>query len=389
MRAAVDVGRQLLDAVERALDDPATAERLAEVVGGFSALLDGLRRAVPGSGRGTTTTLRRGRAHRGVVTRRIGIDVGRNEVPGRAARRRRHDPRRGAAADAQGDRRAGLPPLRALRRARAGRLARRRRARPGHPAGHAPRRAAHHQGGGPAAAGPAGRTARPRRVHRQRRHLRAAGRVAPSATPRARGTPCSSPWAPASAAACWPAASSSAGPTASSARWVTWSSTPTGPDCPCGRRGCWERYASGSALAHFGRVAAEAGRLPAAVGAGRRRPRPGHAGSTSPRRRVPATRPRWPSSTGSGAGSASGWSTSPTCSTPSCSSSAAASSELRDLIVEPIRHWLGQLLYAPSFRPHPRLEIARLGQRAGAVGAAHAARGQCGPDGRANSTVRS
>src|SRR4249919_3734607 len=48
MRAAVDVGRQLLDAVERALDDPATADRLAEVVGGFSALLDGLRRAVPG-----------------------------------------------------------------------------------------------------------------------------------------------------------------------------------------------------------------------------------------------------------------------------------------------------------------------------------------------------
>lgn len=52
MRAAVDVGRQLLDAVERALDDPATAERLAEVVGGFSALLDGLRRAVPGQAGG-------------------------------------------------------------------------------------------------------------------------------------------------------------------------------------------------------------------------------------------------------------------------------------------------------------------------------------------------
>ena len=52
MRAAVDVGRQLLDAVERALDDPATAERLAEVVGGFSALFDGLRRAAPGPGGG-------------------------------------------------------------------------------------------------------------------------------------------------------------------------------------------------------------------------------------------------------------------------------------------------------------------------------------------------
>ncbi|HET9602596.1 MAG TPA: ROK family protein, partial [Acidimicrobiales bacterium] len=40
---------------------------------------------------------------------------------------------------------------------------------------------------------------------------------------------------------------------------------PEGPDCPCGRRGCWERFASGSALAHFGRVAAMAGELPAAL----------------------------------------------------------------------------------------------------------------------------
>jgi len=52
MRAAVDVGRQLLDAVERALDDPATADRLAEVVAGFGALFDGLRRATPAPGGG-------------------------------------------------------------------------------------------------------------------------------------------------------------------------------------------------------------------------------------------------------------------------------------------------------------------------------------------------
>ena len=33
---------------------------------------------------------------------------------------------------------------------------------------------------------------------------------------------------------------------------------PDGPPCPCGQRGCWERYASGSALARLGREAAPA-----------------------------------------------------------------------------------------------------------------------------------
>ena len=49
-RAAVDVGRQVLDAVERALDDPATAEKLAEVVAGFSRLADGMRPRPAGEG---------------------------------------------------------------------------------------------------------------------------------------------------------------------------------------------------------------------------------------------------------------------------------------------------------------------------------------------------
>jgi hypothetical protein len=42
-RAAVEVGRQVLDAVEKALDDPATADKLAEVVAGFSRLTEGMR----------------------------------------------------------------------------------------------------------------------------------------------------------------------------------------------------------------------------------------------------------------------------------------------------------------------------------------------------------
>jgi glucokinase len=35
---------------------------------------------------------------------------------------------------------------------------------------------------------------------------------------------------------------------------------PTGPPCPCGRRGCWERFASGSGLGRQARDAAAAGR---------------------------------------------------------------------------------------------------------------------------------
>jgi glucokinase len=38
---------------------------------------------------------------------------------------------------------------------------------------------------------------------------------------------------------------------------------PTGPRCPCGQRGCWERYASGSGLAWLARVAVERGEAPA------------------------------------------------------------------------------------------------------------------------------
>jgi glucokinase len=37
---------------------------------------------------------------------------------------------------------------------------------------------------------------------------------------------------------------------------------PNGPPCPCGRRGCWERFASGSGLGRLARDAAHAGRAP-------------------------------------------------------------------------------------------------------------------------------
>ncbi|MCU1461361.1 MAG: glk [Acidimicrobiales bacterium] len=40
---------------------------------------------------------------------------------------------------------------------------------------------------------------------------------------------------------------------------------PNGPPCPCGHRGCWERYASGSGLGRLAREAAHAGLAPRVV----------------------------------------------------------------------------------------------------------------------------
>jgi glucokinase len=40
---------------------------------------------------------------------------------------------------------------------------------------------------------------------------------------------------------------------------------PSGPRCTCGKRGCWERFASGSGLARLAREAAHAGRLASVV----------------------------------------------------------------------------------------------------------------------------
>ena len=40
---------------------------------------------------------------------------------------------------------------------------------------------------------------------------------------------------------------------------------PHGPPCPCGRQGCWERFASGAGLGRLAREAAAAGRAPGVV----------------------------------------------------------------------------------------------------------------------------
>ncbi len=144
---------------------------------------------------------------------------------------------------------------------------------------------------------------------------------------------------------------------------------PDGPFCPCGRRGCWERYASGSGLARLAREAAIGKRLRRVVelAGGDADNVRGEDVQTAAREGDPEALEvinnfgRWvalglvnltnvldPHSFVLGGG-------------------LAASS---DLYLAPIQHWFTEYLYAPDLRPHPRLSFAQLGQHAGAVGAA-------------------
>ena len=151
---------------------------------------------------------------------------------------------------------------------------------------------------------------------------------------------------------------------------------PAGPPCPCGQRGCWERYASGSGLARLAREAAIGRRVnrvleiaggdPEAVRGEmvQQAAREGDADALA----VIDDFGRWvalglvglanaldPERFVLGGGLAAG----------------------ADLYLEPIQRWFSQLIYQPELRPIPQIAFARWRECAGAVGAAllHAAHG--------------
>jgi glucokinase len=144
---------------------------------------------------------------------------------------------------------------------------------------------------------------------------------------------------------------------------------PNGPPCPCGRRGCWERYASGSGLAQLARTAAIGGRLRRVVQmAGgdldllrgehvQAAAEEGDAGA----RAVIDEFARWV---------ALGLVNLTNAFDPAAFVLGGGLAEGAHLYLAPIRHWFGELLYAPDLRPHPALSFAALGEHAGAVGAA-------------------
>lgn len=144
---------------------------------------------------------------------------------------------------------------------------------------------------------------------------------------------------------------------------------PDGPPCPCGRRGCWERYASGSGLGRLAREAAVGKRLQRVVAL---------AGGDPDRVRgedVQAAAREGDSEALQvidlfGRWVALGLANLTNVLDPAAFVLGGGLAVSPDLFLGPIQHWFTELLYAPDLRPHPDLVFAELGEHAGAVGAA-------------------
>lgn len=144
---------------------------------------------------------------------------------------------------------------------------------------------------------------------------------------------------------------------------------PNGPRCPCGRRGCWERYASGSGLAMLAREAATGRRLHNVVR---------HAGGDAQAVRgehVQAAAREGDSEAISvidefGRWVALGLANLTNALDPEMFVLGGGLAAGADLYLDPIVRWFGELLYQAELRPVPRVEFARWGPLAGAVGAA-------------------
>jgi glucokinase len=144
---------------------------------------------------------------------------------------------------------------------------------------------------------------------------------------------------------------------------------PNGPPCVCGRRGCWERYASGSGLGRLAREAASGGRLAGVVAlAGGdndavrsehliRAASEGDAGALA----VLDAYARWV---------ALGLVNLANVIDPAMMVVGGGLVAVAELLIEPIEGHFSDLLYSPEARPHPVIVPAALGERAGATGAA-------------------
>jgi glucokinase len=124
---------------------------------------------------------------------------------------------------------------------------------------------------------------------------------------------------------------------------------PDGPRCTCGRKGCWEVYASGRGLGML--ASGEPGESVI------QRARNGDADAVT----VLEAWARWV---------AVGLANVTNFSDPDVIVIGGGVSEAADVVMPMVRRWFVELLYSPGQRTHPDLRVARLGEHAGAIGAA-------------------
>jgi len=124
---------------------------------------------------------------------------------------------------------------------------------------------------------------------------------------------------------------------------------PDGPRCTCGRKGCWEVYASGRGLGML--ASGEPGESVI------ERSRRGDADAVT----VLEAYARWV---------AIGLSNLTNVSDPDVIVIGGGVSEAADIVMPILRRWFMETLYSPEQRKHPDLRVAQLGEHAGAIGAA-------------------
>ena len=148
---------------------------------------------------------------------------------------------------------------------------------------------------------------------------------------------------------------------------------PHGPPCPCGRRGCWERFASGSGLGRLAREAAHAGRATRVLelaGGDPEDVRGEHvttaaAEGDSQAIEVIGQFAWW---------LALGLANLANVFDPEVIVIGGGLVEAGDVLLVPTRAAFADLVEAPEHRPAIRIVPAALGERAGAIGAAALAR---------------
>jgi glucokinase len=148
---------------------------------------------------------------------------------------------------------------------------------------------------------------------------------------------------------------------------------PTGPPCPCGKRGCWERFASGSGLGRLAREAAHAGRLDEVVSLAGGDPesvRGEHVTMAAKGGDVAALAVLGEL----GWWLALGLSNLALVLDPAVMVYGGGLVETVTLVLDKVRASFDDLLEGHAYRPEVRIVPALLGERAGAIGAALVAR---------------